>query len=168
MTFRRASSRGLARGLRFNLLVHSLRGRASAKAAYICVLALGTMLAPPAGGTVKTENLPQYDPSTVMDFAATVLEVREVPKDNPLSGVNLLVKMDSDATIGIYLAPADFFRSFEIAFRKGDMIHVIGSRVKFAGENILLAREVRRDSATIYLRDRNGQPYWLLMGKPPS
>jgi hypothetical protein len=134
----------------------------------LCVLALGTITAGPAKDAVKTEQEPKYDAGTVIDFGAVVVEVREVQKGNPLGGVNLMVRTESDATWSVYLAPADFVKSFEITFRKGDNIHVIGSKVKFGADIVVLAREVRRESATLYLRGRNGEPYWTTAGKPAS
>ncbi|HEY3838007.1 MAG TPA: hypothetical protein VGL72_15605 [Bryobacteraceae bacterium] len=118
-------------------------------------------------GTVARQDL-KYDTAAVIDFGAVVVEVREVPKDNPLSGVNLVVRTDSDATFHVYVAPVEFIKTFEITFRKGDNVHVIGSKVKFEGETVVLGREVRKDSSTLYLRGRNGAPYWTTSGKPSS
>ena len=110
----------------------------------------------------------RYDTASVVDFGGVVQEVRQFPKESPLSGVNLVLLTDSDTTIHVYVAPAEFVRSFEITFRKGDSVHVTGSKVKFEGETVVLGREVRKDSATLYLRGRDGAPYWTSSGKPAS
>lgn len=133
----------------------------------VAVLGLGMLRADPVK-TAKAESLPQYDAGAAVELSAVVVEVRKSAKDTALTGVSLVVKTESDATLEVYLAPADFFKTFEIVFRKGDRIHIVGSKVKFAGGTIVLAREVRRETATIYLRNRNGQPYWLLVGKASS
>ena len=62
--------------------------------------------------------------------------------------------------MSVYLGPAEFIESFGLTFRKGDNLHITGSKVRNSGDSIVLAREVRRDSATLYLRNRNGDPYW--------
>src|SRR5579863_4026220 len=95
----------------------------------LCVLVLGTILARPATGDDRLKQEPKYDTTTVIDFGAVVVEVQEVQKDNPLRGVNLVVRSDSDATFNIYVAPAEYVKSFEITFRKGDNVHIIGSKI---------------------------------------
>ena len=35
-----------------------------------------------------------------------------------------------------------------------------GSKIKFNGSQVVLAREVRLESTTVYLRDDHGVPYW--------
>jgi hypothetical protein len=109
---------------------------------------------------------PAYDRTTEVDVTAIVTAVKETPKENALSGLYLVVRTESDSTMGIYLGPVDFLKSFEIPLTKGDRVRVIGSKVKFGGEVVLLAREVRKEAATIYLRDKNGQPYWPAEAKP--
>jgi hypothetical protein len=134
----------------------------------LCVLVLGTILARPAKGDDRLKQEPKYDTTTVIDFGAVVVEIREVQKDNPLSGVNLVVRSDSDATFNVYVAPVDFVKSFEITFRKGDNVHIVGSKIKFGGDTVVLGREIRKDSTTLYLRGREGGPYWTPSGKPAS
>ena len=63
-------------------------------------------------------------------------------------------------SIDVYLGPTAFIKDFEVTFAKGDRVHVIGSKVKYAGRPLILAREVRRDSTTLYLRDERGTPNW--------
>lgn len=139
--------------------------------AAVCLLGslvLSAALGSPPKDAAKTEPEPKYDPATVIDFDAVVIEVKEVQRENPLSGVNLVVKTESDATMGVYLGPADFLKSFELYFRKGDRIHIAGSKVKYGNDSVVLACEVRKESATLFLRDRKGTPSWQPSGKPAS
>jgi hypothetical protein len=108
----------------------------------------------------KTQPEPRYDPATVVDLPVVVTEVRAAAGENGLDGVRLIARTEADATIDVYLGPASFLKEFEITFAKGDRIQIIGSKVKFAGGSIVLAREVRKDSSTLYLRSKNGDPYW--------
>jgi hypothetical protein len=39
-------------------------------------------------------------------------------------------------------------------------VQVKGSKIKFNGASTVLAREVRMESNTLYLRDDHGVPYW--------
>jgi hypothetical protein len=93
-----------------------------------------------------------------------VADLREVPRGSPLSGTHLIVRPESakegSEIIDVYLGPASYLKDFDVTFEKGDRVQVIGSKVKYGGASIVLARQVRRDSTTIYLRDEHGIPYW--------
>lgn len=112
-----------------------------------------------AAGT-RTEPEPRYDPATVVDLAVEVVGVRDVAGETALNGIRLAVRTDTDTTIDIYLGPASFVKEFDIVFTKGDRIHMTGSKVKFGGGSIVLTREVTKGQSTLYLRDRQGNPYW--------
>ena len=107
---------------------------------------------------------PRWDPATAVDMNVVVAEYREVARGNPLSGAHLLVRLESAKenaeTIDVYLGPAAFLKDFEVTFVRGDRVEILGSRVKYAGATVILARQVRRDSTTLYLRDDHGLPYW--------
>ena len=126
---------------------------------WLSITALSPCLATITDKTVKLDEDPRYDVSKVIDVDATVIDIREVPRNNPLTGLHLAVKIESD-TIDVFLGPVDFLKDFEITFAKGDKLEIIGSKVKFGGAHIVLARQVRRDETTLYLRDAKGRPHW--------
>ena len=129
--------------------------------AVIEIFALGVVLGAAENAPGKVDSGPRYDTSTVVTFEAVVSEVRPGAKDSVPQGVSLVVKNDSDVLLTVYLGPADFVKGFEITFRKGDRIHVSGSKVKSGdGEILVLARDVRKESSTLYLRGKGGEPYW--------
>ena len=106
-------------------------------------------------GVDSPGTVPKFDPATVSTFEATVVEVREAEKSTSLQ-----VRGESETSLDVYLGPTAFVKSFEIAFRKGDRVHVTGSRVKSGGDVVIVAREVRKESTTLYLRAKDGTPYW--------
>ncbi len=108
----------------------------------------------------KTGPEPRYDSATVVDLQVVLSEIRDMAGENEFDGIRLTARTETDATVDIYLGPASFIKEFEIVFARGDRIHVIGSKVKFSGGSIVLAREVTKGQSTLYLRDRNGVPYW--------
>ncbi|MGA3016163.1 MAG: hypothetical protein ABSF62_03520 [Bryobacteraceae bacterium] len=117
-----------------------------------------------SGQTAQAEPEPRYDSATTVDMMTVVAEMREVPRGSPLSGSHLIVRPESakenSETIDVYLGPANYLKDFDVTFAKGDRVQVIGSKVKYGGASVVLARQVRRDSTTIYLRDEHGIPYW--------
>ena len=118
-----------------------------------------------SGQTAKAEPEPRYDSATAVDMMTVVADLREVPRGSLLTGSHLIVRPESaretSETIDVYLGPAAYLKDFEVTYAKGDRVQVIGSKVKYGGASIILARQVRRDSTTIYLRDEHGTPYWI-------
>ncbi|HUI54973.1 MAG TPA: hypothetical protein VLY04_08370 [Bryobacteraceae bacterium] len=138
-------------------------------AVFLILTPLLQALDPPPGQTAPAEPEPRYDTATSVDAMAVVTDVKEVAKNNPLCGSHLIVRLESARsatdTLEVYLGPADFLKDFEFTLAKGDRIEIKGSRVRFGGNPIVLAREVRKNSTTLYLRDDRGAPYWKAAGK---
>ena len=107
---------------------------------------------------------PRYDSSTTVDTMMVVVDLKEVPSGSALSGSHLMMRPESSRanseTTDVYLGPADYLKDFSCRFTKGDRVQVTGSKVKFNGASVVLAREVRLNSTTVYLRDEHGVPYW--------
>jgi hypothetical protein len=120
---------------------------------------LVAMLAATAGQSEKSNEGPKYDPGTVVEFLATVMDVQEAPQDSPMSGIHLTVKAGSE-NLDAYLGPTAFLKEFEVTFAKGDRVQLTGSKVKWGRGQIILAREIRKEGTTVYLRDNQGKPYW--------
>lgn len=123
-------------------------------------LLLLSLILPQASTAANPEPAPRYDSTTVINVMAIVTEVREVPRDSALSGIHVTARSDN-GLLDIYLCPADFLKEFDFTLHRGDRIQVIGSKVKFGTSTVVLAREVRRDARTVYLRDRQGSPNWV-------
>jgi len=45
-------------------------------------------------------------------------------------------------------------------FSKGDQTEVVGSRVKYEGTDVVVARQVKKDGKTLELRNATGVPTW--------
>lgn len=124
------------------------------------LLILMGLLAPRAakGGQTSPAE-PRYDPAATVEFDGVVTEMREVPRGSAMRGLHLTVDTGKES-LDVYLGPTEFMKLFDFSFTKGDRIYVVGSKVKLAGGTVVLAREVRRQSQTVYLRDSTGNPYW--------
>jgi translation elongation factor EF-4 len=116
---------------------------------------------------MAADNSPRYDTATVIDLKATVTGVREVPKDQALNGLHLTVQSGAD-TFDIYIGPSEFVKVFDMTFAKGDKVQVIGSKVKFEGSTVVLAREATMGTVTYLLRDKEGEPLWKFFLRSPQ
>jgi hypothetical protein len=131
----------------------------------ICMAPLLMALASSSGqeGTAAADDA-RYDATSAIDVILVIADIRQVPAGSPLPGAHLLMRPESakanSETTDVYLAPDDYLKDFNCQFAKGDRLQVKGSKIKFRGASVVLAREVRRGSTTIYLRDDQGSPYW--------
>jgi hypothetical protein len=89
----------------------------------------------------------------------TVDEIKVPPKENGKEVVHLLMKNGEDV-VDLYFCPKSFMDDMGVSFSKGDELAFTGSKVKYAGADLILAREVVRGSDTLVLRDDKGNPVW--------
>jgi hypothetical protein len=68
-------------------------------------------------------------------------------------------------TFDVHLGPAAFVSSKNFEFAKGDRIAVTGSKVKMSGEDVIIAREIKKADKTLTLRDAQGFPLWSGRGR---
>ena len=115
------------------------------------------------GGDTAFAGNPQYNVKTVIDFKGTVEKVRVVPVGEAFAGVHLTIKVTKTGDIQeIFVAPVDFLKFMDVTFHAGMKdVSVTGSKVKFEGNDLVLAREVRIENVVLSLRDEQGFPNWL-------
>jgi len=111
---------------------------------------------PDVNGTV-----PKYNSATEATFKGTVEEMRErlCPVSGGL-GSHVILKLSDGKTIEVHLAAARFVNIYEMTFKRGDQIEVMGAKVNFEGVDTIFAREVRRGNETFVFRDKEGKPIW--------
>jgi len=102
---------------------------------------------------------PKYDLQTETKMKGTVDEVRLPTKGNEKEVVHLLMK-NGDGMVDLYFCPKSFMDDMGVSFSKGDELSFTGSKVKYAGADLILAREVLKGSDTLVLRDEKGNPVW--------
>jgi hypothetical protein len=129
----------------------------------LTVVALVLTITPVAAGQ-KTEpsvTVPKYDPAVEATFKGTVDEVRD--RQCPVSGgmgSHLNLRLSASKTIEVHLASTKFVKTYDLVFRKGDEVTVVGTKVQFEGVETIFAREVTRGSETFVFRDKDGTPIW--------
>ena len=138
--------------------------RSRTSVAFLSVALLLMALTPSFAQKEAAADEPRYDTASNIDTIMVITDVKDVPEGSPLNGTHLAARPESSRvgseSTDIYLAPDDYLKDFDCHFAKGDRIQVKGSKVKFNGSQIVLAREVRLESTTVYLRDDHGVPYW--------
>ncbi len=114
-------------------------------------------------GAQKTSNsvaaAPKYDLHSEAKMKGTVEDVKLPPKGSEKEIVHLLVNVGTE-TVDVYLCPKAFLDDIGVSFAKGDALGITGSKVKYDGADLLLAREVAKGTDTLVLRDDKGNPVW--------
>lgn len=107
----------------------------------------------PSGNTV-----PKYDPANEVKIKGTVDDIKIVP--GALEGVHFVLKSSTE-TILVHVAPEKFLSEMETTFNKGDVVEVLGCKIKDPdGNDELLARQINRGTDELLVRDKKGKPIW--------
>lgn len=118
------------------------------------------------------QGMPMYDTKTETTLKGTVEEVKAMTgmmrgrgrMGMDMEGTHVMLKTDSE-TIEVHLGPSAFLKEKAIEIAKGDALEIVGSRVKVGESDALIAREVRKGETSWTLRDADGRPQWMMMGR---
>ncbi len=125
------------------------------------VMTLAMMTPAFGGGKDPAAGVPQYNVKSETDFVGTILKVREIPAGEAFAGIHLTMQVRNE-TIDVFLGPADFIKLMAMPLRNGlKDVGITGSKVKFEGNDLVLARELRIEKTELSLRDETGFPNWL-------
>lgn len=119
-------------------------------------------LAPSQQTNGQGRGAPRYDPATEITLQGIVNDVKEQDCQNcgfRAAGVHLVLDTDGK-TIEVRVGPAWFLQKNKYTFSKGDQLEIIGSRVQLAGDDVVLARQIRKGDSLMTLRDARGFPAW--------
>jgi hypothetical protein len=125
------------------------------------ILILGIWASPGFCAAKDPGGVPEYDVKTEVEFTGSIVKMYEVAPDNALPDLYLTIHTSTDS-FEIYLGPASFIKRLDVPLRVGlKDVGVTGSKVKFAGSDLVLARELRVGKILFSLRDKKGFPNWL-------
>jgi DNA/RNA endonuclease YhcR with UshA esterase domain len=102
---------------------------------------------------------PMYNVATEVTLKGSVESVQQMAGPQGWGGTHLSIKTDNE-TADVHLGPSWFLAQKKVSFAKGDQIEVTGSRVKFQGQDAIIAREIKKGNETITLRNARGIPMW--------
>jgi len=113
---------------------------------------------------------PAYDPKTEIVVTGTVSEIQQMtmpqapppgrgPMMGGMGGVHLKLTT-KDGSKEVHLGPSSYLTEKKFTINKGDTLEIIGSLVKMDGTEAFIARELKKGSETLVLRDKNGIPLW--------
>jgi DNA/RNA endonuclease YhcR with UshA esterase domain len=127
----------------------------------VVVLVLAVSIANAAQKPDSSVTVPKYEHAAEATFKGTVEEVRD--RQCPVSGgmgSHLILRLANGNTIEVHLASTKFMKTYDLLFKKGDVVEVVGTKVQFEGVETIFAREVTRGSETFIFRAKDGTPVW--------
>ena len=107
-----------------------------------------------------------YNPATETTVTGTVDSVKNVPSPGRGGGGLHLMLVVATGPIEVHLGPASFVSSKNVTFTKGDALTVVGSKVTMDGQEVVIAREIKKGDQVLTLRDEKGFPLWSGRGRP--
>jgi hypothetical protein len=102
----------------------------------------------------------KYNPSTEITIEGNALYVADYPTKSDWTGVFAVMRDPRGGEIEVHLAPSFFLSKEGIELHTGDAMKVAGSRVKWHGGDIILARELDAQGKSAQLRDAEGKRRW--------
>jgi hypothetical protein len=100
-----------------------------------------------------------YDPKSEVSISGTIDRITQQSGQRGWQGTHLFMKTDN-GVIEVHVGPTDYIASQQFSFATGDVVEVTGSNVKIQGNDVLLAREIKKDGKTLVLRNAQGVPNW--------
>ncbi len=131
----------------------------------IASLAVAVPLAWGQGG--PGPGMRNYDPSTETTVKGTVHEVLQQTGRNGHNGTHLVLKTDA-GSLTVHVGPSSYIANQGFSFAKGDALEITGSKAKMGGQDLILAREIKKDGKVLTLRDAQGIPKWAHGRQRPS
>jgi hypothetical protein len=101
-----------------------------------------------------------YNPATETTVTGTVDEIKNLPSPGRGGGGLHLVLAAPTGLIEVHVGPASFVTSKNVTFSKGDAVTVLGAKVTMEGQDVIIAREIRKGAQVLTLRDAKGFPLW--------
>jgi hypothetical protein len=101
-----------------------------------------------------------YNVAAEMTVKGTVEEL----KPGPNEGTHVMLKT-SDARLELALGPSWYQTEKKYVLAKGDQLDVVGAKNTVEGREVLLVREIKKNSETMTFRDAMGFPMWAGRGR---
>ena len=125
----------------------------------VVIVALATVAYAQRGGGGN------YNPATEVTVTGTVDSVEDMPSPGRGGGGLHLKLTAPSGLLEVHVGPSSFVASKNVTFAKGDTLTVVGSKVTMGGQEVLIAREIKKGDQVLTLRDANGFPFWSGRGR---
>jgi len=103
----------------------------------------------------------EFDSEKIVTVSGTIESISSFkPSADSSAGLRLRIRTDDGRLLLVNAGPFNFANQKGMSFDAGERITITGSRVQIAGQNIILASQLKKDDKTVQLRTRQGRPLW--------
>lgn len=107
----------------------------------------------------QMRGMPRYNTATEVSLQGTVTKVETHMGRMGWNGTHLVVSFDAE-TLDVHVGPSNYLAQQAFSVAVGEQIQVTGSRTKFEGSDVLIAREIKKGDQVLTLRNSAGIPVW--------
>ena len=107
----------------------------------------------------QMHGMPRYDTANEVTMPGTITKVETHMGRMGWNGTHLVVSF-GDETLTVHVGPSNYLEQQGFLFAPGEQIEVTGSRIKFEGSDVLIARTIKRGEKVLTLRNSQGFPVW--------
>jgi sporulation protein YlmC with PRC-barrel domain len=102
-----------------------------------------------------------YNPQAVQTFRGTIENVGTYPLTGMAGqGVLLNIRTQDGRTLSVQAGPRPYVEKQHFTFRQGDEVTITGSPVMVAGQNVIVASQIKLGDKTLNLLTKEGKPLW--------
>jgi hypothetical protein len=125
-------------------------------------LAQGQMGQGQMGQGKQARDERSFDPTSIVEVQGTIKNFVSNPsRHSPGMGWHLYLQADGREWF-VHLGPQRFYDGQKIQLEKGMKVTIVGSKITFEGQEIIVAKEIKTDAGTIKVRDDQGKPYFSM------
>lgn len=103
----------------------------------------------------------EFDPDKIETLEGRILEVLTNSEQDDMSqGVIVILQTEDEKIIPVHLGPEWYLSHQKKIFKDGDRVKVVGSRVNYQNNPVIIAAHIKRGNSELILRDEDGWPRW--------
>ncbi|HEX7330539.1 MAG TPA: hypothetical protein VF290_03515 [Pyrinomonadaceae bacterium] len=125
----------------------------------IVTLSFAVGIAYAQGRKGQMHGMPHYNTAAEVTLLGTITKVDTHMGRMGWKGTHLVVSFDAE-TLDVHVGPSKYVAQQAFSFSAGEQIQVTGSRIKFEGSDVLIAREIKKGEQVLTLRNSQGIPVW--------
>ncbi len=103
---------------------------------------------------------PEYNVKAEVTVKGKAVEVTVKPDWMGDKSVNILLAGGDQKKVHVDVAPEDLVKLLDLVVTPGDDLEITGCWATWNGEQVLLARQIRKSNVVIAVRSPEGKPVW--------
>lgn len=126
----------------------------------ISFLFMSQLFAQPGRGLNQSNMTRLYNSATVDTITGIIKNVDVVNSGYGRFPGTLLTLKDTKPTVKILIAPVWYLTDLNVQIKKDEAIKIIGSRVTYLNEQLIITKEMLYKNETYTIRNESGIPVW--------